>query len=144
MKNHSGELGIPVYTYKKVVSISRNRLVILCKEKTVSISFADCIHNYAKEMGSQTQGIGTRDVTELKFTFYTNPKTVIVWKKPEFFRFGVLILTNNSISCKKQFIYWAIKHSTNLKIPICNNLQFCSKNSPRLPFPGRRGFAFIF
>lgn len=78
---------MPVYTYKKVVSISRERLVILCKEKTVSILFADCIHNYAKEMGSQTQGIGTRDVTELKFTFYTNPKTVIVWKKPEFFPF---------------------------------------------------------
>ena len=78
---------MPVYTYKKVVSISRNRLVILCKEKTVSISFADCIHNYAKEMGSQTQGIGTRDVTELKFTFYTNPKTIIVWKKPKFFPF---------------------------------------------------------
>ena len=65
-------------------------------------------------------------------------------KSQNFFRFGVLILTNNSISCKKQFIYWAIKYSTNLKISICNNLLFCSKNSPRLPFPGRRGFAFIF
>lgn len=39
---------MPVYTYKKVVSISRNRLVIRCKEKTVSISFADCIHNLQK------------------------------------------------------------------------------------------------
>lgn len=135
---------MPVYTYKKVVSISRDRLVILCKEKTVSISFADCIHNYAKEMGSQTQGIGTRDVTELKFTFYTNPKTIIVWIKPKFFRFGVPVPTNNSYGCKKQFIYWAIKYSTNLKISICNNLLFCSKNSPRLSSIGRRGFAFIF
>lgn len=88
---------MPVYTYKKVVSISRDRLVILCKEKTVSISFADCIHNYAKEMDSQTQGIGTRCVTELKFTFYTNPKTVIVWKKPRFVPFW-------RVRARKQFI----------------------------------------
>ncbi len=78
---------MPVYTYKRVMSINRDCLIILCKEKIVSISFADCVRNYAKEMGDQNQGIGTRDVTKLQFTFYTDPKTIIVWKKPRFFQF---------------------------------------------------------
>ena len=47
---------MPVYTYKKVVSISRDRLVILCKEKTVSISFADvsCIHGLCLSAGDNS------------------------------------------------------------------------------------------
>ncbi len=88
---------MPVYTYKKVLSINRDRLVLLCKETTVSISFADCIRNYAEERGHQNQGIGTRDITELTFTFYTNPKTVIVFKTSKLFPFW------RSRSCKQFF-----------------------------------------
>lgn len=97
MKNRFKEMEPPGYTYKKVISMTHDRLVLGCKEKTVSISFAECIQNYANEMGSQSQGIGTRNITELKFTFYTNPKTVIVWKRPRFVPFW-------RVRARKQFI----------------------------------------
>lgn len=79
---------MPAYTYKKLISIHRDHLVIQCKEKIISIPLAECVQNYGKETESPNLCVGTRDITKLKFTFYTNPKTEIFLKKPTFFPFG--------------------------------------------------------
>lgn len=66
----------------KLLDVSEQGIVIECGKEEVSISFADCVKNFSTETG---KGSGTcvaaRDVTELTFTFYTDPKTIVSVKK---------------------------------------------------------------
>ena len=46
------------------------------------INFEECAKNYAKENSLEnSRCVATRDITKLTFTFYTQPKIGLVFKK---------------------------------------------------------------
>lgn len=56
--------------------------IILESQKKIYISFDDCSRRFSLEKGNKfSKCVATRDITTLSFTFYTQPKIRVVFKK---------------------------------------------------------------
>lgn len=65
-----------------VIDVTEEGIVLEFQKERVSISFDDCAKNFSLENGNQfSKCVATRDITALSFTFYTQPKTKVVFKK---------------------------------------------------------------
>ncbi len=66
----------------EVISINHSGIKVRDKNKDVTINFEECAKNYANEMSFETSKcVATRDITNLTFIFYTQPKIKLVFKK---------------------------------------------------------------
>lgn len=69
----------------KAVDVNSDGMVVRYKDSEVFICFAECAKNFAIEESLETNKcVATRDITKLTFTFYTDPKTEIVFKRSIF------------------------------------------------------------
>ena len=68
--------------YFDVVNINRLGITVTKGKTDINIYFNECAKNYANENHLEnSRCVATRDVTKLTFTFYTIPKSKIVFKK---------------------------------------------------------------
>lgn len=66
----------------EIVDINSSGITLKNVDSYVYVSFDDCAQNFASENLLETSKcIATRDITKLSYTFYTNPKTILVFKK---------------------------------------------------------------
>lgn len=66
----------------KVIEVDCEGITLEYNNSDVRVNFQDCVKNSAMENILETSMcVATRDITELSFTFYTIPKTKIIFKK---------------------------------------------------------------
>ena len=83
--------------YSNIVEINSSGLVVKQNNSDIFICFDECAKNYAKTNFLKTSNcVADRDITKLTFTFYTNPKIKVVFKKR--------LLKNIFVKKSKQFI----------------------------------------
>lgn len=64
------------------VFVFKDGVILEYKKNNIYIKFDDCAKNFAAENGIEScKCVATRDITTLTFTFYTQPKTKIIFKK---------------------------------------------------------------
>ncbi len=65
-----------------VIDVTKEGITLKSEKKEIYISFDDCVKNFSSENGKEfCNCVATRDITTLSFTFYTQPKTTLVFKK---------------------------------------------------------------
>lgn len=73
--------------YYPYAFVANNNLIILyCHKKEVVIPLNECARNYSVENNINSLCVATRDITNLSFVFYMNPKITVVLKKNWFRR----------------------------------------------------------
>lgn len=66
----------------EIVNINGFGITAKSGKKDVKICFDECAKNYANENSlDKSRCVATRNISKLTFTFYTNPKTKVVFKK---------------------------------------------------------------
>lgn len=66
----------------EIVNINNSGITVNSGETDIKICFDECAKNYANEKFLENSCcIATRDITKLTFTFYTQPKIRVVFKK---------------------------------------------------------------
>jgi len=66
----------------EILDVDNSGLTIKCNNSDIFISFAECVKNYANENSLEnSRCVATRDITKLTFTFYTQPKLRVIFKK---------------------------------------------------------------
>ena len=66
----------------KLIDITKTGLTLECAKEKLHISFCDCAKNFSLEKGRKFNTcVATRDITTLSFVFYTQPKTIVVFKR---------------------------------------------------------------
>lgn len=66
----------------EIVSINSSGIIVKNRKKDIKICFDECVKNYANENSLEnSRCVATRDITRLTFTFYTQPKIRVVFKK---------------------------------------------------------------
>lgn len=71
-----------IVNYKGIVNIDKDGVVLKNGQDNIYINFDECIKNYIKETKNKSSKcVALRDSTKLMFIFYTNPKTIINFKK---------------------------------------------------------------
>lgn len=65
-----------------VIDVAKEGITLKTAKENIYISFDDCVKNFSSENGREfCKCVATRDITTLSFTFYTQPKTNLVFKK---------------------------------------------------------------
>ena len=68
--------------YHKITNISQNGITLESQGKKIHICFDDCARTFATQHGTKfNKCVATRDIMTLSFTFYTQPKTKVVFKR---------------------------------------------------------------
>ena len=68
-----------------VVDVTKEGITLKSYGGNIYIHFDDCVKNFSLEKGSKCyKCVATRDITTLSFTFYTQPKTNVVFKRSFF------------------------------------------------------------
>ena len=68
--------------YYEIVQFDRSGVTLKNKKENIYIPFAECAKNFANENSLKTSKcVATRDITKNMFTFYTIPKTKLVFQK---------------------------------------------------------------
>ena len=66
----------------ELVNIDSSGITVKNSSAEFFISFEECVKNYANENSLEnSRCVATRDITKLTFTFYTQPKIRVVFKK---------------------------------------------------------------
>lgn len=66
----------------EIVNINGFGITAKSGKEDVEICFDECAKKYANENSlEKSRCVATRDISKLTFTFYTNPKTQVVFKK---------------------------------------------------------------
>ncbi len=66
----------------KVINVDNKGITLEYLNSNICIYFEECAKNYAIEKSLETSKcVATRNITTLTFTFYTVPKTKIIFKK---------------------------------------------------------------
>ena len=68
-----------------VVDVTKKGITLESAGNEIYIDFDDCVKNFFSETGQVCKCVATRDITTLSFTFYTHPKTNVIFKR-SFFR----------------------------------------------------------
>lgn len=65
-----------------IIDVTDERIILESQKGKIYIYFDDCARNFSLEKGIEfCKCVATRDITTLSFTFYTKPKTKVVFKK---------------------------------------------------------------
>ena len=65
-----------------VIDVTESEVILQSSNGFCHVNFDDCAKNYSWENRSQgSKCVAVRDITTLSFTFYTQPKTKLVFKK---------------------------------------------------------------
>lgn len=73
------------YDINDIISVTKEGLVLKSAKEKIHINFGECAKNFSLEKGREfCRCVATRDITTLSYTFYTQPKTNIVFKKSFF------------------------------------------------------------
>ena len=65
-----------------VIDVTKEGITLESGREKIYINFDDCIKNFSLEKGKEfCKCVATRDITTLSFTFYTQPKTNVVFKR---------------------------------------------------------------
>ena len=71
--------------YCNSVSVQKDEIILRCGKENISICLEECAENYAKEKKSKhSKCVADRNVMNLSFVFYSNPKIIIFFKKKGF------------------------------------------------------------
>lgn len=65
----------------KVIGVTKEGITLESDGEKIYIDFDDCVKNFSLEKGKVCKCVATRDITTLSFTFYTHPKTNVVFKR---------------------------------------------------------------
>jgi hypothetical protein len=65
----------------KVIDVTKKGITLQSAGEKIYIDFNDCVKNFSLEKGNVCKCVATRDITKLSFTFYTYPKTNIIFKR---------------------------------------------------------------
>lgn len=65
----------------KVIDITLKGMTLESAGNMFFIDFDDCVKNFALENGRVCKCVATRDISTLSFTFFTQPKTNVIFKK---------------------------------------------------------------
>ena len=66
----------------EIVNMNRSGITVKSGKTDMKICFEECVKNYANEnFLENSRCVATRDITKLTFTFYTQPKIRVVFKK---------------------------------------------------------------
>ena len=68
----------------KVIDVTKEGITLESDVEKIYIDFNDCVKNFSLEKGEICKCVATRDITTLSFTFYTRPKTNVVFKRSFF------------------------------------------------------------
>lgn len=78
-----------------VIDVTKEGITLESGREKIYINFDDCIKNFSLEKGKEfCKCVATRDITTLSFTFYTQPKTNVVFKRS----FKDLIMGKSAVS----------------------------------------------
>ena len=67
---------------RNVIDVTKEGIRLKSTKEDIYICFDDCVKNFSSENGKEfCKCVATRDITALSFTFYTQPKTTLVFKK---------------------------------------------------------------
>ena len=69
---------------RKVIDVTQKGVTLECNGEKLYIDFNDCVKNFSLEKREKSQCVATRDITTLSFTFYTHPKTKVIFKRNVF------------------------------------------------------------
>lgn len=65
-----------------VIDVTKEGITIESAREKIYINFDDCVKKFSLEKGKEfCNCVATRDITTLSFTFYTQPKTNVVFKR---------------------------------------------------------------
>ena len=65
-----------------VVSVDKKGIILKCENGNIFVDFKECAKNAALQYSYKTcKCVAERDITKLKFIFYTCPKTTLVFQK---------------------------------------------------------------
>lgn len=65
-----------------VINVTKDGVTLLSTKDKIYINFDDCVKNFSLEHGKEIRKcVATRDITTLSFTFYTQPKLNVIFKK---------------------------------------------------------------
>ena len=66
----------------EIVHINSSGITVKSGKTDIKICFEECVKNYANENDLEnSRCVATRNITKLTFTFYTQPKISVVFKK---------------------------------------------------------------
>lgn len=65
----------------KVIDVTKEGITLESDGEKLFIDFDNCVKNFSLEKGKFCKCVATRDITTLSFTFYTQPKTNVVFKR---------------------------------------------------------------
>lgn len=66
----------------EISDINSSGLTAKSGKTDIKIRFEECAKNYADENALEnSKCVATRDITKLTFTFYTCPRTIVIFKK---------------------------------------------------------------
>lgn len=66
----------------EIVHINSSGITVKSGKTDIKICFEECVKNYANENSLEnSRCVATRDITKRTFTFYTQPKISVVFKK---------------------------------------------------------------
>ncbi len=66
----------------EIVNINSSGITVKSGKTDIKIRFDECAKNYANEnFLENSRCVATRDITKLTFTFYTQPKIRVIFKK---------------------------------------------------------------
>ena len=69
----------------EIVNINNSGITVKSGKTDIKICFDECAKNYANENSLEnSRCVATRDITKLTFTFYTQPKIRVIFKKHVF------------------------------------------------------------
>ncbi|MBQ7915393.1 MAG: hypothetical protein IJ315_01225 [Firmicutes bacterium] len=70
------------FVYETITEIDNKGATLKGKDGIFYVSFEECVRNYCMENNlSESKCIATRNVEELTYTFFTNPKRKVVFKR---------------------------------------------------------------
>ena len=65
----------------RLIDITKEGITLESHKEKIYIRFDECVKNFSLENGKSRSCVATRDITTLSFTFYTQPKTNVVFKR---------------------------------------------------------------
>ena len=70
------------FVCSSIINSTKDEIILSSREHVIRINLNECAKNFSLENGTKSSKcVATRNITELSFIFYTQPKTKVVFKK---------------------------------------------------------------
>lgn len=81
LPNERGAVDMNNVIFHKLIDVTKEGITLESNVEKIYIDFNDCVKNYSLEKGKKCNCVADRDITTLSFTFYTNPKTNVIFQR---------------------------------------------------------------